>query len=78
MLKTLAAAAAIMLLTVPASAGSTTLNKGSAKMALYCNEGGCYTAAYVSGKKGKAKRIGPGGSTNYKKHKKAFQSQGWS
>ena len=79
MIKTFAASTvALLLLAAPAIAGSTTLSKGNSKMALYCNGGGCYTAPYVNGKKGKAKRIGPGGSANFKKHKKAYQAQGWS
>lgn len=78
MLKFLATATALLFMVVPASAGSTTLIKGNAKMALYCNGGGCYTAPYVNGKKGKAKRIGAGGAANFQKHRKAFKSQGWS
>jgi hypothetical protein len=77
MQKIIATAAMLILLAVPAAAGSTTLKKGNSKMALYCNGSGCYTALYVNGKKGKPKRIGAGGSDNYTKHKKAFQAQGW-
>ncbi len=78
MRRILVGAALLALIAAPALAGSTTLKKGNAKMALYCNDSGCFTASYVNGKKGSPKRIGPGGRSNYLKYKKSYQAQGWS
>ena len=66
------------LFVTPALAGSTTLSKGGKKMSLWCNGGGCYTAEKLSAfKKGPRKRIGPGGSSNFKKNVKRYKASGW-
>ncbi len=67
-----------ILMSTPALAGSSTLSKGSEKLALWCDGSGCYTAPKLSAfKKGPKTRIGTGGASNYAKHKKALKAKGW-
>ena len=48
------------------------------KIKLTCNNSGCFqTAVDSSGKKGKRTRIGPGGRSNFNKHKKALNAKGY-
>ena len=56
-----------------AHAGSANLKKGNNKMSLWCDNGGCYSKV----KSKKTARLGPGGSSNFYKHKKAFKRKGW-
>ena len=61
-----------------AQAGSTTLKKGSKKISLWCNGGGCYVADRISAfKKGPQKRLGAGGSSNFRSHVKSYKAKGW-
>jgi len=61
-----------------AHAGSSTMSKGGKKMAVWCNNGGCYQAEKLSVfKKGPRKRVGPGGSANYKKLVAKMKARGW-
>lgn len=63
-----------------ALAGNATLKHSSgAKVKLTCKSSGCfekYTDA--EGNKGKKTRIGPGGRTNFLKHKAKWNSKGYS
>ncbi len=61
-----------------ALAGSTTLKNGDQKMKLFCDNSGCYTQEVMGPFKfGKRNRIGPGGSSNYNKHKASYNAKGW-
>jgi len=69
---------AISATTTAAHAGSTTLEKGSKKISLWCNGGGCYVADRISAfKKGPRKRISAGGSAMFKSNVKSYKAKGW-
>lgn len=79
-MKKLVSAILITLMTVStAHAGRATLkNSSGATMKLWCNGSGCFTKQKAKGEKyGDQKRIGPGGSVNFKAQKAKFNSQGW-
>ncbi len=74
--------AAVLLLlatmVVPAAAGNASLSRGADKLYLSCNDSGCFAQIKKAGKMGAKKKLGPGGRSNFLKHKKAFAGQGWS
>lgn len=63
--------------TTIAEAGNTTLKRGDAKLRLMCDGTGCFSSVYSNGKWGPKSKLGPGGASNYKRHKAKYQSQGW-
>ncbi len=75
----LIAAAIVVAGTTIALAGNATLKHTSgAKVKINCNSSGCYVRQYdAAGKKGKRERVGPGGSSNFNKHVKAWNSKGY-
>lgn len=60
-----------------ALAGNATLSKDGKKLKLACGEAGCFATIYADGAWGPKTELGPGGSTNYKKHKAKYVAQGW-
>ena len=74
------AASAIIITSVSVGyAGSGTFkHSNGSKVKLSCNNSGCYQTQYdASGNKGKRTRIGPGGRSNYNKHKKTLKTKGY-
>ncbi|MGB7336491.1 MAG: hypothetical protein WBD01_11945 [Salaquimonas sp.] len=73
------AAFMVLSMTSTAFAGNAVLTKGNEKIKLWCTNGGCFVADYVNAFKSEnKKKLGPGGSSNFKKHHNAYKANGWS
>jgi len=62
-----------------AHAGSGTFkHSNGSKVKVKCNSAGCFeTFTDASGKKGKRAKVGPGGRSNFVKHKNKWASKGY-
>lgn len=62
----------------PAMAGKATLKKDGKTYALTCENAGCFISEKVSMfKSGPKKKLGPGGSANFKKWHAKFKADGY-
>lgn len=78
MKKILLASAMLGLMTTSSLAGNAVLTKGDAKIKLWCTGAGCFVADYVSAFKSEnKKKLGPGGSSNFNKHRASYKAKGW-
>ncbi|MGB7336920.1 MAG: hypothetical protein WBD01_14130, partial [Salaquimonas sp.] len=69
----------VLSMTSTAFAGNAVLTKGNEKIKLWCNNGGCFIGDFVNAfKVENQKRIGEGGSANFKKIRANYKANGWS
>ncbi|MBC7283162.1 hypothetical protein [Hoeflea sp.] len=69
----------VLAMSVPALAGNATLKKDGKSYSLACNNSGCFLSEKISMfKSGPKKRLGSGGSKNFKMWKAKLKEQGYS
>ena len=64
----------------PAQAGETMLQKNGQTISLYCNRDGCFVQNGADGwvnVSDNRRKLGPGGSKNFKKWERAYKKEGW-
>lgn len=64
----------------PVHAGETNLNKDGQTISLYCNNSGCFVQNGAEGWTNVSqnrRKLGPGGSRNFKKWERAYKKEGW-
>jgi len=68
----------ILAMAGPAAAGNATLKKDGKSYSLKCTDGGCFLTEKISlFKSGPRKKLGPGGTSNFKAWRTKLKNQGY-